>query len=184
MRLSAHDLHKKLQSFLLALLLGALGAACASAGDERQVMAARILKFARYVEFSKDKMKAEGPFVIGVFGQDRIYDYIREATGSQKIKNRDVEVKRIATMQEIAGCHVIFISTSDPSTMRSAIREAKSEKVLSVGQGDSFEKDGGVITLLTGGDGSQFTVNRKNAAKARLELGADILDMAEMPLLK
>ncbi len=146
-------------------------------------MASRIFLFARYVDFPKEKFKNEGPFVIGVFGQDQIYDYIREQTGSQKIKNRDVEVKRLTTMEEIAGCHVIFISASDPAKMRAAIREAKSERVLTVGQGDSFEKDGGVITLLSGGDGSRFTVNRKNAKQAKLEVGADLLAMAEMPLL-
>ncbi len=184
MRFSAHDLHKKLQSLLLALLLGALGTVYASAGDERQRMASRIFLFAKYVDFPKEKLKNDGPFVIGVFGQDQIYDYIREQTGSKRIKNRDVEVKRLTTMQEIAGCHVIFISASDQARMRAAIREAKSARALSVGEGDSFEKDGGVITLLSGGDGSHFTVNRKNAERAKLELGAELLDMAELPPLK
>ncbi len=184
MRLSARDFHKKLQRFVFALLLGAMGSSCASAGDERQMMAARIFLFAKYVDFPKEKFKNDGPFVIGVFGQDQIYDYIREQTGYKKIKNRDVEVKRLTTMQEISGCHVIFISASDHADMRAAIREAKSERVLTVGQGESFEKDGGVITLLSDGDGGRFTVNRKNAERAKLELGVELLDMAEMSLLK
>ena len=181
MRHSAHDILSKLPSFFLALLFLGLGCACAWAGDERQTMASRIFLFSKYVDFSKDKLKNDGPFVIGVFGQDQIYDYLREQTGTRKIKNRDVEIKRITTMQEIAGCHVIFISAADPAKMRSAIREAKSDRVLTVGQGDSFEKDGGVITFTADGEGIRFTVNRKNAERAKLELGSDLLSLAEEP---
>lgn len=180
MRHSAHDFLTKLPSFLLALLFIGLGCTRVWAGDERQNMASRIFLFSKYVDFSKEKLKNDGPFVIGVFGQDQIYDYLREQTG-KKIKNRDVEVKRITTMQEIAGCHVLFISAADPAKMRAAIREAKSDRVLTVGQGDSFEKDGGVITFVADGEGIRFTVNRKNAERTKLELGSDLLSMAEMP---
>jgi hypothetical protein len=143
---------------------------------EYQKKAQHIGKLARYVEWPKEKMGHGIPLVIGIFGNDQASDQIREIIGGRRIKDREVVIKHCATIQEIAGCHILFVSRSEEARLAKILSEVRGEPVLTVGESDAFLKKGGIINLRTEGGHVSMELNERNARRSSLVLSPMLAD--------
>jgi hypothetical protein len=175
---SAHGTWRRLLLTLPAVFSLCLGSAQAQNG-EYSAKASRIFTFARYVRWPERKMRPDSPFVIGVIGQDNISDMIREQVGGRTLKDRTVVVKSLAAVQEIAGCHILFVSRSEDPRLGSILRMARGNSVLTVGESDAFEKEGGCLRLFFDGSSMRFVANKRNLDRADLEPDLGLLQMAQ-----
>ena len=150
-------------------------------GGEYQRKAIFIVKLARYVEWPKEKMEAGAPLVIGVYGTDNASEQIREVVGRQKIGGREVVVKVCATVQEVIGCHILFVSGSEEARLSSVLGKVRWEPVLTVGECDSFLKKGGIINLRSTGREVTMEINERNARRSDLRLSPQLLNLGEPP---
>lgn len=137
---------------------------------EYQKKAQNIGKLIRYVEWPKDKLGSGVPFVIGIFGNDEASDQIKEIIGGRRFKDRDVVVKHCATIQEITGCHVLFVSRSEEARLGKILGEVRGDPILTVGECDSFLKKGGIFNLRVILGEVQVEINERNAKRSNLEL--------------
>lgn len=149
---------------------------------EYQKKAIYIGKLARYVEWPKDKMLTGVPLVIGVYGADNVTDQIREVCGRQKINGRDVVVKHCATVQEIVGCHILFVSGSEEARLSTVLRKVRGEPILTVGECEGFLKNGGIINLRTLGRDVSMEFNERNAKRSDLKLNPLLFNLGEGPV--
>ena len=155
---------------------------CGHAQDstgEYQKKAIYIGKLARYVEWPKDKMQTGVPLVIGVFGADNVTDQIREVCGRQKINGRDVVVKHCATVQEVVGCHILFVSGSEEARLSTVLRKTRGEPILTVGECDGFLKNGGTINLRALGRDVSLEFDERNAKRSDLKLNPLLFNLGE-----
>ncbi len=148
-------------------------------GNEYQKKAVHIGKLARYVEWPKDKMGTGIPLVIGVFGTDFASDQIREVVGRKPINGREVVVKTCSTIQEAAGCHMLFVSRSEEGRLSAILRKVRGEPVLTAGECDSFLKEGGIINLRTFGNEVNMEINEKNARRSDLKISPRLVNFGE-----
>lgn len=137
---------------------------------EYQKKAQNIGKIIRYVDWPKDKLGPGAPFVIGIFGNDEASDQIKEIIGGRRIKDRDVVVKHCATIQEISGCHVLFVSRSEEARLGKILGEVRGDPILTVGECDSFLKKGGIFNLRVILGEVQVEINERNAKRSNLQL--------------
>ncbi len=137
---------------------------------EYQKKAQNIGKLIRYVDWPKDKLGPGAPFVIGIFGNDEASDQIKEIIGGRRIKDRDVVVKHCATIQEISGCHVLFVSRSEEARLGKILGEVRGDPILTVGECDSFLKKGGIFNLRVILGEVQVEINERNAKRSNLQL--------------
>jgi hypothetical protein len=170
---------------VLALVIAvATGIGPCSAQDgnpEYQKKAQFIGKLARYVEWPQDKLGNGVPFVIGIFGNDQASDQIKEIISGRRIKDREVVVKHCATIQEIAGCHVLFVSRSEEARLGKILGEVRGDPVLTVGECDSFIKKGGIINLRAIGGNVSMELNERNARRSSLKLSPMLADFQKGP---
>ena len=148
-------------------------------GGEYQKKAIHIGKLARYVEWPKEKTVNGTPIVIGVYGADLASDQIRDVVGGRKVNGRDVIVKSCATIQEIAGCHILFVSRSEESRLGSILWKVRGDPVLTVGECDSFIAKGGIVNLRVVGSEVVVEIHEKNARRSSLKIDPRLNNFGE-----
>jgi hypothetical protein len=133
-----------------------------------------LLTGVRKSEWPDRKMKTDSPFVIGVIGQDNISDFIREQC-PKTVRGRTVEVKHLSALQEIAGCHVLFVSRSESARVDDIASAARRENVLTVGESENFLKEGGAVRVFVEGGMVRCEINAAAIRRARLKADSDWL---------
>jgi hypothetical protein len=169
---SAHGTWHRLLLMLL-MLLTALASHVRAQGAE-STMASLIFRCAKYVDWPKEKMRPGAPFVIGVMGSEFMSDKITEMSYGRKMKDREVVVKHFAAAQEIAGCHVLFIGRSEMPRQRSLLSSAQRADVLTFGDNENFEKDGGMIHFSQVNGVTKFLVNFKKIKGTDLKMDPEL----------
>jgi hypothetical protein len=150
----------------------------ANAQNELQSKAARITRIAQVTTWPASKLGPATPLVIGVYGADAITDYLEMAVQGRRLKGREVIVKRCSAVQEVVGCHVLFIGRSEQDRLRDVLRRTTGEPILTVGETENFMARGGVVYLTMIGGSAQFTFDVKNLKRSRLEIDPETLALA------
>ena len=88
---------------------------------------------------------------------------------------RRIEVRKIGRGQPDA-CHIVFFSGADKDVPKSLA--AFGRGVLTVGEGDRFLKDGGMIAFLLENRRVRFDINQTAAGHAALRISSKLLNVA------
>lgn len=175
MQLTAHSSWRRLPLLLVCLLVLHPLFARAQGGDEYQFKAARLLKLTNHATWPLSKLPSGSPLVIGVYGQDNISNQISEAVAGRGIGGHDVIVKRIATVQEVAGCHVLFVSRSEQDRLGPVLGKTKGEPILTFGESANFRDKGGIFMLTPNGGGVSVTFDLRNLRRSGIRISEEVL---------
>jgi hypothetical protein len=166
--------------FLLAAALFCLEPApkvsAASATLEYDVKAAFLLNFTKFVEWPTSTFSAsEAPLTICILGDDPFGRAIDQIVEGESVNGHKIAVERIRTDQQ-KSCQVVYARAygTIPPTF-SALGSA----VLTVGEGDEFIHQGGVIGFVLDNRHVRFDINLKAAANAGLKLSSKLLSVAK-----
>ena len=174
---SAHGYRHRL--WLVSLMTLVSLSICAAADVRDYGMESTlIVKCSTYVsKWPEQKMRTGAPFVIGVIGQDNGLSGLIQEKVSAGLFKREVLVKVFTAKEEIAGCNVLFVSGSELGRQRELIREASRRNVLTFGDTETFEKDGGIITFSKENGEVKFTVNDRNRRDIDLKISSEIFEL-------
>jgi hypothetical protein len=170
-------------SLLVTLtLLAAAGTAHAQDGPvtEDSVKAAYLYKFPGFVEWPANVLaRADEAVVIGVTGGDDILGELNAIADARK-SGRPLTVRRVKDAREMAGVHVLFISSRDRSRAAELIRAAHAGGVLTVTEWEGALRLGSVINFVTTSDGRvRFEISLEPAEKSNLKLSSRLLAVAQ-----
>ena len=143
-----------------------------------------LFNFAKYTEWPREAFVDDNaPFVIGILGKDpfgRDIDIIRGKT----IKGRKLVVVNFASVQEVRGCHLLFIAeTNNLSQVLLTLENSGPKWILTVAETEGFIERDGIINLVPEqkNPGSQvvsFDINQAAAKNANLKLDTQLLKLA------
>jgi hypothetical protein len=159
---------------MLLMLCGAAWAA--EAPTEYQVKAAFLLNFTRFVDWPSGEFGgANSVFRICLMGDDpfgRVLDQLveGETAGSHKI-----EVSRVPAHPSVP-CQVAFIAKEEKDKKR--IVEQLGPGVLTVSEGESFLRDGGIVAFVMENRRVRFDINQNASDKAGLKISSKLLNIA------
>jgi hypothetical protein len=163
---------------LVSLMLLALLVPSARGEGERE-MASLMLKWARSTAWPSGKSRSPGaPFVIGIIGDDSVSGTLGEQTQALRIEGRSVLVKSFMAIEEIVGCNVLFVSRSELPRQRKILHEAQDKNVLTFGETDSFDRDGGMITFVHEEGKLKMIVNKRNLSRGSLKVSTELLGLS------
>ncbi|MBF0502130.1 MAG: YfiR family protein [Candidatus Riflebacteria bacterium] len=149
---------------------------------EYKVKAAFLLKLADFVEWPSDVSdNATVPINVGVVGNDPFGDLLPE-----EISQADggcgfaFKVRRLFPKDEyISSFNILFFPRTSQDAFV-AIQSLISDKpVLTVGEGESFIDQGGMIAFTLENNRVQFIANLKRCRKAHLNISAKLLVLAK-----
>lgn len=170
-----------LRSLAVLLLLAAAAAAGADARKdlEYQVKAAFLLNFAKFVEWPADAFAGpQDPVAICVVGKDPFGASLDQVVRGETVNGRPLAVRRPRQALEARDCQIVFLAESERRRQEDVLSSMEGASVLTVGEGDGFLADGGVIRFVLEENRVRFEVNLAAAEASRLKLSSKLLRLA------
>lgn len=168
---------------LLVCLIAGLGLTPRFAGQaadqpsEYQVKAAFLLNFTKFVDWPEGAFADEhSPFTICVLGEDPFDGTLNQIVAGEAVGGRMIAVQRIGLAPAPKTCQVVFVAKPAKETPK--ILGGLGPGVLTVGNGENFLRDGGMIAFILEARRVRFDINQKAAGNAMLAVSSRLLSVA------
>jgi hypothetical protein len=146
---------------------------------EYQVKAAFLYNFAKFVEWpNAAEPPSDGLFVIGILGKDPFGSTLDLLVKTKMAMGRRIEVKRFTRVEDVHGCHMLFISASEARKLPATIKALSGTSVLTVSEVPQFLEAGGMLNLVLAGNRVAFEANPRAAEREGFRLSSKLLQLA------
>jgi hypothetical protein len=156
--------------------LGAAAAACVSGADEvpeYNIKAAFLLNFTHFVEWQPSAFSdPAAPFAICILGNDPFGRVLDDIVQGELVNGRRLIVRRITQAPVPQTCQILFTEDGRHA-------ENPGRGVLTVGEGDRFVHEGGMIAFVLENRRVRFEINQTAAEGAGLKLSSRLLMVAK-----
>ena len=168
-------------SILVSFLAVAVTAAAQSArAPEYQVKAAFLYNFAKFVEWPSPALSSSTSFRICVLGRDPFGDALSNIVQGKAISGHSILSMQVQSAAEARSCHVLFLSQSDPETLKQGLERLRGLPILTVGESPDFLPLGGMINFVLEQDRVRFEINLAAAERHHLKLSSKLLAVARV----
>jgi YfiR/HmsC-like len=170
----------------LSLLMSGRPAARAIAAvndalDARQVKAAFVMNFLKFVEWPVSHLDAApAPIQIAVLGDVGFGWTLQQAAAGESVNGHPVMVNVIGKVEHAREAHLLFIGASEQPHLPAILRHVEAAPVLTVGDTEGFARAGVVLNLYTFDQRVRIEVNTTAAERAGLRLSAHLLRIARI----
>ncbi len=152
----------------------------APVADEYQVKAAFLFNFAKFVEWPTDAFKGpEDPIAICVLGQNPFGTALEDVVRNKTVASRGFVVREVSNAQQASKCQIVFVSASERKRFHSLLEEFKGRSILTVGEGDDFTANGGIINFKLKDAQVRIEIDASAAVRAGLRISSKLLSLAE-----
>lgn len=149
----------------------------AHAAEEYEVKAAFLLNFTKFVAWPPDAFAtARSPLAVCVFGEDPFGNALDEMVRGEAVNGHAVTVQRIRRAPESKACQVLYFARLGREAEK--ILADAGPGVLTVGEGDKFLQQGGMIAFVVEDRRVRFDINQNAAAKAMLMVSSRLMMVA------
>lgn len=146
---------------------------------EYQVKAAFLLNFTKFIDWPAAAFEApDSPITICVLGGDPFGGELERFVAGEVVNGRKLAARRIDRAPQPKTCAVLFVAQSekDPSRFLPVLGPG----VLTVGEGDRFVHEGGMIAFVIENRRVRFEINQAAAENAGLKLSSKLLNVARL----
>jgi hypothetical protein len=168
-----------LAAFALLLLTPAPGAA--SAPTREQVQAALVYKFAQFVQWGPEAGSLDSgdgaAIIVGLLGSDAIRSELEAILRGKSLQGRPLEVRYFEHPEDVRDCRILVIDMQE-SRRELAMRMLPRKDLLTIGEGASFARQGGVIAIILEESRVRFDLNLAAAETAGLKIDPTLLGLA------
>jgi len=143
---------------------------------EYRVKAAYLLNFTKFIGWPSEAFEApDSPIGICILGDDPFGSTLDRIVQREIVNGRQVIVQRIKRVPEPKTCQVVFVSKPGKDESQTGYGPG----VLTVGEGESFLREGGMIAFVLDNRHVRFKVNQASAESAGLKLSSQLLKVAK-----
>lgn len=157
----------------VALLGQATTFGFAQVASELQLKAAYLVNFLKYVEWPAQPTMV----TLCLFGRDSLGPYLANYEG-RLVAGRELRVRRVTGPDQLADCQAMFMPEAEEARFATVLRWVDKRPILTVGDTDSFLRDGGAIALLSSEGRLQFDINTDAIGRAGLKAHSQMLRLA------
>jgi hypothetical protein len=168
---------------LVSLGLGAAGAK----GDvpnslEMAVKAAFLYKFQPFVAWPDGAFPSPtAPFTLCVVGKNPFGALLDRVVDGQRVGDRDVVVRPIATVSPGDHCQILYVGADDPAVAEKLQEPVAGTPVLTVTDGINDPAAKGIINFVIVDDSVHFEIDDAAARKSGLVISSRLLSLAIRP---
>jgi hypothetical protein len=168
---------------LLCLLLGlgvdpALFCQETNGSLEYQVKAAFLLNFTKFVEWPASAFRQpDSPVSICILGADPFGRGLDQMLSGELVSGRKVVAQRIKSAPPPQVCQALFVSRTEKDIGK--ILPGLGPGVLTVGEGEGFIRDGGMVAFVIENRRVRFEISQTTAENAGLKVSSKLLSVAK-----
>jgi hypothetical protein len=161
------------------LLLWFISGHCiaADANLEYEVKAAFLLNFTKFTEWPPTAFSdSQSGIAVCILGSDPFGHVLDDIVQGEIVNGRKLTVRRISQPPAPQTCQVLFVEQGfkDPAKTLGSLPHG----VLTVGEGDRFLRDGGMIAFVIDNRRVRFDINPAAAENGELKLSSKLLSVA------
>jgi hypothetical protein len=185
---------------LILAVFAAPAAADSKEAKERQVKAAFVYNFIKFVDWPDDaKADPNKPITIGVIGFE---DFIKafDPIKGKKVKDRSILIKYFAgyekldksrddkdhgwdeKIQALKVCHVLIFCNCESVSVQNygqIVKALRGTPILTIGEAKGFLESGGMINFVMEEEKVQFEINNAAAKESKLDIRSKLLRLAK-----
>jgi YfiR/HmsC-like len=167
---------KSLKLFVVAALVFASSSTFAQERPLHEVYSMMVFNFIKYVQWpDHDK---SGEFVIGVVGNNDVYNTLTAWYGGKAKGNKTYVIKKFANASEITDCHLVYIDKSKSSEFEAINNKVKGKGTLVVTDKNGLGQRGSCINFKTIDDKLRFEINQQAVDASNLKVSGALTSMA------
>jgi hypothetical protein len=153
-----------------------------SAPSEYQMKAAFLYNFAKFVEWPPAVLPENSTLVIGVLGDDPFDATLENTIRNKNVAGHPITCRRIKSPNDVKGCHILFISSSEKKRWPEISGALAGSSVLTVGENwDNFTDTGGMIYFFMDDRRVCFDINAEAARRASLSISSKLMLLRKKP---
>ena len=164
---------KKAICIVAGLLLGLAVPHASQAQSLSKYQAVFIYTFTKYLEWPD----SQPPLVVGVLGNSPV---LLELEKSAKTKGGAFKVMKVASMDAIGQCDIVFLPKEQSRNLRLVAQEAKGNHVLIVTEDKELATQGANISFYLDGDKLRFVINKDATVAQDIKISNALLSLAEV----
>ena len=162
-----------------------LGASMGSSDINREdrVKAAFLYNFAKFINWPGNK--SEQGFQFCIVGEKSL-GLAMEAIAGKTVRGQVISVQRSSVYDQKSDCHLLFVSRSSGSSVKSFVDQMTRQGVVTVGEGVQFVRYGGMIGFTKKNKANAapdkvrvgFAINVDTARRAGVQVSSELLKLA------
>ncbi len=166
---------------LLLSLLSPTGLQAASPIKETYVKAVLLFNFTRYTQWP-DAVFADNnaPYRICVLGRGPFVDALYTAVEGETVRGREMAILVLDSLDSVPNCQVLFVNEPGDYSLPDIFAYAQDYPMLTVGDGENFILEGGMVAYFKQGNKVRFAINPQAVSKAHLKISANLLPLARI----
>jgi hypothetical protein len=156
---------------------------------EYKVKAAFLLNFTKFIDWPDDAFaNTESPIAVCIMGDAPLRVTLNQLAAGELVKGRRIAVRTLSEPPAPKYCQVLFFTALEKDSrplsgvsheQLPAVLSASGLGVLTVGEGENFIRDGGMIALVLEDNRVRFEINQGAAESAGLKLSSKLLSVAK-----
>jgi len=150
---------------------------------EYQVKAAFLFHFAQLVDWPPDAFGPAGQSIsLCLFDDEPERQEFQETVEGKSLGDRTLHVRLLHDQQDLQGCNILFLSLDEARRQHAVLSSTQGQPVLTIGETDTFLKDGGMIRFHLEGDRVRFDINLPASESSKLKISSRLLLLASQVL--
>jgi hypothetical protein len=150
-----------------------------SHAQEYLVKAAFLYHFAQLVNWPPGSLDAGQPLSLCTIGDDPFQGELDRSVDGRTVGARVIRVRHLSDPKTLRACQIVFIGENEVKRTPTILVELAAAPVLTVGEGDSFAREGGMIGVALDDNKLRFDINLDPAAKSGLKISSKLLLLAK-----
>lgn len=144
--------------------------------EEDVLKSVTIQKLSKYIEWPENVLKKDdsSPFVIGAIGRTDFDSILRTIYKDNKIKGKQVKIKKVRSIHEIFGCHVLYIAETAKKILPDIINFTRDKPILTISDTTGFAEKGVLINIVIKGNKIRFEINEKGTYNSGIKVSSMI----------
>lgn len=142
--------------------------------DERAIKVAYVFNLTKYVEWPH----ARNQLVVGFVGDGPMGEALEKMLTGKTSNSRLIRVVLSPKDEALEQCDLVYFAYSSPKRVHAALGQLRNKSVLTVGDTESFPRDGGMVGLVRVGQQVRMQVNLDAVQRARLTISSRVLNLA------
>jgi hypothetical protein len=159
--------------YMLMLLLLLLTPAAAQQ-SEYAVKAALVLNLTKYIEWPQ----SSNELYVCVTGEGPMGETLKTMLAGKNNGMRRLHVFLLPPGTLPGSCDLLYVAQSSPKKIHAALELVGARNILTVGEADSFTREGGIVGLVRMGEQIQIQINLEAAQAARVKVSARLLNLS------
>jgi len=146
--------------------------------SDRDVMAAYFFRLGNFYEWPGSLEPDSGePIQACVIGPDPFRHSLDYFEG-RKVRGHPFNLRHISHLDEIDGCHLLYVGITDRAQARSILLHVHRRGVLTVGLGIEFAELGGCVGFVLEDRRVRLAVNPSETRRAGLQISSKLLEVS------